>query len=83
MPNNNFQNVSSTLDKLLKNYDIRLRPKFGGKSLDHWFLKNFKKVLNLAETLNVSMEVVLASFDAISEVNMVCINEADSLNFLF
>ncbi|CAF0984934.1 unnamed protein product [Brachionus calyciflorus] len=50
--NSNFQNVSSTLDKLLKNYDIRLRPKFG------------------AETLNVSMEVMIASFDAISEVNM-------------
>ena len=28
-----FSNVSSTIEKLLKNYDIRLRPRFGGKKI--------------------------------------------------
>jgi hypothetical protein len=28
--NQKFQNVSQIIDNLLKNYDIRLRPNFGG-----------------------------------------------------
>lgn len=53
LSNQRFQNVSLIIDNLLKNYDIRLRPSFGGKPL------------------NVDMEIRIASFDAISEVNMV------------
>ncbi|XP_025088495.1 gamma-aminobutyric acid receptor subunit beta-like [Pomacea canaliculata] len=47
-----FKNVSITIDKLLKDYDIRLRPSFGGAPLE------------------IGIEVILASFDSISEVNM-------------
>ena len=51
--NQKFKNISMVIDNLLKDYDIRLRPNFGGKPL------------------NVDMEIRIASFDAISEVNMV------------
>ncbi|XP_076446362.1 gamma-aminobutyric acid receptor subunit beta-like [Babylonia areolata] len=47
-----FRNVSLTIDGLLKDYDIRLRPRFGGDALE------------------IGIEVILASFDSISEVNM-------------
>ena len=71
-----FENVSLTLDNLLKNYDIRLRPKFGGNFLAKYKKQNIKPDTNflnltLAGTLNVSMEVKIASFYGISEVNMV------------
>ncbi|XP_070196685.1 gamma-aminobutyric acid receptor subunit beta-like [Littorina saxatilis] len=47
-----FKNVSLTIDRLLNDYDIRLRPSFGD------------------EPLEIGIEVILASFDSISEVNM-------------
>ncbi|XP_076467634.1 gamma-aminobutyric acid receptor subunit beta-like [Babylonia areolata] len=47
-----FRNVSLTINRLLKNYDIRLRPSFGH------------------DPLEIGIEVILASFDSISEVNM-------------
>nr|BAH03471.1 gamma-aminobutyric acid receptor beta subunit [Ambigolimax valentianus] len=47
-----FRNVTETIDNLLKGYDIRLRPSFGGAPLE------------------IGIEVILASFDSISEVNM-------------
>jgi len=34
-----FSNVSSTIEKLLNNYDIRLRPRFGGNENGSDFLK--------------------------------------------
>ncbi|XP_063413993.1 gamma-aminobutyric acid receptor subunit beta-like [Mytilus trossulus] len=47
-----LRNTSTTLDNLLKSYDIRLRPNFGGQRLD------------------IGIELIVVSFDAISEVNM-------------
>ncbi|KAK7871802.1 hypothetical protein R5R35_014057 [Gryllus longicercus] len=47
-----LENVTHTISCLLKNYDIRLRPNFGGNPLD------------------VGMDLTIASFDSISEVNM-------------
>ncbi|MFH4975615.1 hypothetical protein AB6A40_002324 [Gnathostoma spinigerum] len=47
-----YENASSLLNDLLKDYDIRLRPGFGG------------------EALLLQLDIVLASFDAMSEVNM-------------
>ncbi|XP_061387949.1 gamma-aminobutyric acid receptor subunit beta-like [Musca vetustissima] len=47
-----LENVTQTITKILKGYDIRLRPNFGG------------------EPLHVGMDLTIASFDAISEVNM-------------
>ncbi|XP_035827484.1 gamma-aminobutyric acid receptor subunit beta isoform X2 [Aplysia californica] len=47
-----FGNVTQTIEGLLKGYDIRLRPSFGG------------------EPLEIGIEVILASFDSISEVDM-------------
>ncbi|XP_062576430.1 gamma-aminobutyric acid receptor subunit beta-like [Saccostrea cucullata] len=44
--------ASSMIDRLLSNYDIRLRPSFGDDAVD------------------VGIELVVASFDTISEVNM-------------
>ncbi|CAL1261793.1 unnamed protein product [Larinioides sclopetarius] len=47
-----LENITDVLKHLLDNYDIRLRPNFGGKPLF------------------VGMDLHIASFDAISEVNM-------------
>ncbi|XP_065364576.1 gamma-aminobutyric acid receptor subunit beta-like [Calliphora vicina] len=47
-----LENVTQTISKILKGYDIRLRPNFG------------------ADPLHVGMDLTIASFDAISEVNM-------------
>ncbi|XP_059150891.1 gamma-aminobutyric acid receptor subunit beta [Physella acuta] len=47
-----FTNVTETIESLLKGYDIRLRPSFGG------------------DPLEIGIEVILASFDSISEVDM-------------
>ncbi|CAF0842138.1 unnamed protein product [Adineta steineri] len=47
-----LKNASVTIDDLLKEYDIRLRPSFG------------------SEPLFLDIEIRLASFDSISEVNM-------------
>ncbi|ODM90108.1 Gamma-aminobutyric acid receptor subunit beta-like [Orchesella cincta] len=45
-------NVTQTVSQILRNYDIRLRPNFGG------------------DPLYIGMELTIASFDSISEVNM-------------
>uniref|UniRef100_T1IP40 Neurotransmitter-gated ion-channel transmembrane domain-containing protein n=1 Tax=Strigamia maritima TaxID=126957 RepID=T1IP40_STRMM len=45
-------NVSRIIDHLLQDYDIRLRPNFGG------------------QPLRIGMDLTIASFDSISEVNM-------------
>ncbi|KAL3266304.1 hypothetical protein HHI36_010483 [Cryptolaemus montrouzieri] len=47
-----LDNVTKTISGLLRGYDIRLRPNFGG------------------EPLFIGMDLTIASFDAISEVNM-------------
>ncbi|XP_045480832.1 gamma-aminobutyric acid receptor subunit beta-like [Harmonia axyridis] len=47
-----LDNVTKTISGLLKGYDIRLRPNFGG------------------DPLLIGMDLTIASFDAISEVNM-------------
>ncbi|EFX89331.1 hypothetical protein DAPPUDRAFT_310319 [Daphnia pulex] len=57
-----LKNVTNVLGQLLDDYDIRLRPDFGG------------------DPLYVGMDITVASFDAISEVNMdytltLCLNQ--------
>lgn len=57
-----LKNVTNVLGQLLEDYDIRLRPDFGG------------------DPLYVGMDITIASFDAISEVNMdytltLCLNQ--------
>ncbi|WKX98948.1 hypothetical protein Q1695_014096 [Nippostrongylus brasiliensis] len=47
-----YSNASALLADLLADYDIRLRPGFGG------------------EALLLTMDIIIASFDSISEVNM-------------
>ncbi|XP_028134701.1 gamma-aminobutyric acid receptor subunit beta-like [Diabrotica virgifera virgifera] len=47
-----LSSVTQTITELLKGYDNRLRPNFGGDPLD------------------IGMDLTIASFDAISEVNM-------------
>lgn len=47
-----YSNASALLADLLSDYDIRLRPGFGG------------------EALLLAMDIIIASFDSISEVNM-------------
>nr|BBC27529.1 gamma-aminobutyric acid receptor subunit beta A [Dugesia japonica] len=47
-----LKNASVTISNLMKNYDSRLRPKFG------------------SGPMSIDMELVVASFDSISEVNM-------------
>lgn len=47
-----FQNTTDTIERLLKGYDIRLRPQFE------------------VQALRIGMEIIIASFDSISEVNM-------------
>jgi len=57
-----LKNVTTVLTTLLDDYDIRLRPNFGG------------------DPLYIGMDITIASFDAISEVNMdytltLCLNQ--------
>lgn len=57
-----LKNVTTVLTQLLDDYDIRLRPNFGG------------------DPLYIGMDITIASFDAISEVNMdytltLCLNQ--------
>ncbi|GIY70192.1 putative GABA-activated chloride channel [Caerostris darwini] len=47
-----LENITDVIKQVLVNYDIRLRPNFGG------------------EPLFIGMDLQIASFDAISEVNM-------------
>lgn len=47
-----FQNISAIIQKLTEDYDIRLRPNFGGDALE------------------IGFDIIIASFDAVSEVNM-------------
>ncbi|EYC34652.1 hypothetical protein Y032_0001g78 [Ancylostoma ceylanicum] len=47
-----YSNASALLAELLSDYDIRLRPGFGG------------------DALLLTMDIIIASFDSISEVNM-------------
>lgn len=73
----NMSFVKDTVDKLLKGYDIRLRPDFGGTSTYIWWLF----VLCGAEftlfcvfpgrPVAVGMSIDVASIDMVSEVNMV------------
>ncbi|RWS09964.1 gamma-aminobutyric acid receptor subunit beta-like protein, partial [Dinothrombium tinctorium] len=49
---NQLNNISAIVDSILKPYDMRLRPNFGGDPLD------------------IMMDISIASFDSISEVNM-------------
>ncbi|XP_031368932.1 gamma-aminobutyric acid receptor subunit beta-like isoform X1 [Apis dorsata] len=52
-----LENVTQTISRILDGYDIRLRPNFGDISFS-------------GEPLLVGMDLTIASFDAISEVNM-------------
>ncbi|KAG9431422.1 ligand-gated chloride channel 3 isoform X1 [Apis mellifera carnica] len=52
-----LENVTQTISRILDGYDIRLRPNFGVVSFP-------------GEPLLVGMDLTIASFDAISEVNM-------------
>lgn len=69
--------VKDTVDKLLKGYDIRLRPDFGGMSAD---ILCVVMICGAALTLfcvlqgppvAVGMSIDVASIDMVSEVNMV------------
>lgn len=75
-----LENVTQTISRILEGYDIRLRPNFGGEyggPLDlslGWAKTKLDAVctcLLLGEPLHVGMDLTIASFDAISEVNMV------------
>lgn len=70
--------VKDTVDKLLKGYDIRLRPDFGGMSAD--ILRFVVMICGAELTLfcvlqgppvAVGMSIDVASIDMVSEVNMV------------
>lgn len=69
--------VKDTVDKLLKGYDIRLRPDFGGMSADIWRVVMICGAeLTLFCVLQgppvaVGMSIDVASIDMVSEVNMV------------
>ena len=67
-----FDNISLVIDNLLKNYDTRLRPNFGSKAIFFiiFCLSKLNKFFKV-EPLDVSMEIIISSFDSISEVNMV------------
>lgn len=70
-----LENVTQTITKILKGYDIRLRPNFGGKIyfdvVQLIFPALSRLYIPLGEPLHVGMDLTIASFDAISEVNMV------------
>ena len=66
-----LKNASVTIEDLLKEYDIRLRPSFGSRnpsSPKHRL--SLDGCSSLGEPLLLDIEIRLASFDSISEVNM-------------
>jgi gamma-aminobutyric acid receptor subunit beta len=71
-----LKNASVTIEDLLKEYDIRLRPSFGSRtndSIDYSFCSDRPSIFFIAllgEPLLLDIEIRLASFDSISEVNM-------------
>jgi len=75
------ENITKLVSKILKNYDIRLRPNFGGKKntkcLRHKRMrlkigsKDAFVRLAVGDPLYIGMDITVASFDGISEVNMV------------
>lgn len=81
--------VKDTVDKLLKGYDIRLRPDFGGQSIDsHSFsvmemcvqvcvltYNSFVLCVFKGAPVAVGMSIDVASIDMVSEVNMVSVIE--------
>jgi len=79
-------NVTQVVSQILKNYDIRLRPNFGGNMnmihvVFYWISRNSLSwgemrfliffLVFLGDPLYIGMELTIASFDSISEVNMV------------
>ncbi len=64
-----LKNASVAIEDLLKEYDIRLRPSFGSKNF-YSFPFFHRKRFHLGEPLLLDIEIRLASFDSISEVNM-------------
>ncbi|XP_024587390.1 gamma-aminobutyric acid receptor subunit beta-1 isoform X1 [Neophocaena asiaeorientalis asiaeorientalis] len=57
----NMSYVKETVDRLLKGYDIRLRPDFGG---------NVSSFFSTWPPVDVGMRIDVASIDMVSEVNM-------------
>ncbi|XP_036709433.1 gamma-aminobutyric acid receptor subunit beta-1 isoform X2 [Balaenoptera ricei] len=57
----NMSYVKETVDRLLKGYDIRLRPDFGG---------NASSFFSTWPPVDVGMRIDVASIDMVSEVNM-------------
>nr|XP_058923270.1 gamma-aminobutyric acid receptor subunit beta-1 isoform X2 [Kogia breviceps] len=58
----NMSYVKETVDRLLKGYDIRLRPDFGGNASSFFF--------STWPPVDVGMRIDVASIDMVSEVNM-------------
>lgn len=81
----NMSFVKDTVDKLLKGYDIRLRPDFGGQSEDSQsqcgvMFSVFSHVTGVfcvfkGAPVAVGMSIDVASIDMVSEVNMVSVME--------
>lgn len=73
----NMSFVKDTVDKLLKGYDIRLRPDFGGMSVDICCVFIICSAdltlccLFQGPPVAVGMSIDVASIDMVSEVNMV------------
>uniref|UniRef100_A0A182K5B4 Gamma-aminobutyric acid receptor subunit beta-like n=1 Tax=Anopheles christyi TaxID=43041 RepID=A0A182K5B4_9DIPT len=68
-----LENVTQTISRILEGYDIRLRPNFGGKRYEASTEQTRLTVVlyySSGEPLHVGMDLTIASFDAISEVNM-------------
>lgn len=73
----NMSFVKDTVDKLLKGYDIRLRPDFGGMLADIWCVVMICHAeltvfcVLQGPPVAVGMSIDVASIDMVSEVNMV------------
>ncbi|KAL7989272.1 hypothetical protein Chor_011938 [Crotalus horridus] len=65
----NMSLVKETVDRLLKGYDIRLRPDFGGNSIA--FVEESCCHALGCPPVAVGMNIDIASIDMVSEVNMV------------
>lgn len=76
--------VKATVDKLLKGYDIRLRPDFGGNSPPRVLCVHVAitfrcgapclhsaVMFSIGAPVDVGMRIDIASIDMVSEVNMV------------
>jgi hypothetical protein len=68
--------VTTILDKLLKNYDAHIRPNFGGRKTKLKIFVLFLLIISLKYSegpTKINFDILVSSFGPIQDIDMVCI----------